>query len=633
VKLGSKTFWKMSGGIIGLLVVLAILIAANVIFGRLRLRADLTEEKLYTLSDGTRRVLANMDRQVALKLFFNSSAPEMPVYLKSYARQVEDLLHEYRLAAGRRITVETYDPEPDSQAEEWAQRYGLEGQQLGIGGPAVYFGLVAVCGDVEAIIPNLDPRAQEMLEYNITRTLYRVTHPTKPVIGVMSSLPVLGSGQQQFPIPGQPRPPQQEAWTALNELRQDFDLRPVEPETDSIGNEISALLLIHPKTLSDRTLYALDQFVLRGGRLLAFVDPLCIADLESQQSPNPYGRPESSSNLERLFKAWGVRFDPAQVVADMSAASRVRAANNRIEESLVWLSLARQHVDAQDIVTAKLETMMLPFAGSFANENAEGLVFTPLLQSSELSGPVSAMSAQFGGDALKREFREGGMRLALAARLTGTFKSAFPEGKPTAEKKEGEAAPAADTNATHLAEGKSAVVVVGDVDMIWDRFCVQEMNFFGMAAKQPINDNLNFLANVVEQMSGSADMIGIRSRGTFNRPFDRVLELERQARNAWQAREEELTKKLQETQEQLRGMQDQKDANQRFILTPQQQQAIARFRQDEIKVKQDLKEVRKKLRRDVERLGMWVKVINIAMMPLVVSLGGLAYGLARRRRG
>ncbi len=631
MKMGSRTFWKLSGGVAGLLIALAILVAFNVIVANLKLRADLTEEHLYSLSDGTRSILAALDRPVTLKLFFNKSEPQVPVFLKNYARQVEDLLQEYSLASGGRLTLETYDPEPDSDAEEWAQRYGLQGQPLGMAGPNVYFGLVAVSGDVESSIPVLDPRAQQMLEYNVTRMLYRISHPEKPVIGVMSSLPVLGSGQQPFAFPGQPQPERRPPWVAVNELQQDFDVRPVEPDADRIAEDISALLLIHPKELPPQTLFAIDQFVLRGGRLLAFVDPFCIADLEGQQAPSPYGPPQAASNLETLFAAWGVRFDPASVVADPAAATRVRGAGNRIEDSRVWLSLTGANTDPQDIVSAQLDTLLLPFAGSFVDETGEALTFTPLLKSSAAAAPVSAMTAQMGDDAVRREYRQGAVPLTLAARLAGTFTTAFPDGKPAADEAAADAA-APEAAGSALKEGKSAVILVGDVDMLYDRFCVQEINFFGMAAQQPINDNLNLLVNAMEQLGGSVDLIGIRSRGTFNRPFDRVLALEQQARSAWQAREEELEARLRETQEQLSGLQDQKDASQRFILSPAQQQAIERFRQEELRVKQELRDVRRKLRRDVERLGMWVKVVNIALVPTLVVLGGLAYGLRRRRR-
>ncbi len=630
---GSKSFWKASGGVAGILILLAILIAVNVIVSNLRARVDLTEENLYTLSDGTRNVLKQLDRKVTLKLFFSSSDPAVPVQLKSYADQVMDLLQEYRKAAGTKVKIEQYDPRPDSDAEEWAQKYGIQGQQLGLMGPVIYFGLVVVAGDSEQLLSSLDPRTQQMLEYNLTRTIYRVANPKKPVIGVMSSLPVLGQAPPMM-MPGQ-RPPQSDPWISFADLRQDYDLREIDPDVDSISDDISSLVLVHPKQLAPQTRFAIDQFVLKGGKLMVFVDPLCIVDLENQPQASPYQQPSTSSDLPELFRAWGVGYNPSDVVADMSAAPRVRGAGNRVEDSLVWLSLGRSHINQDDILTTQLENLLLPFAGSFTDMTGDDVTFTPLMTASTESGSVNTMAAQFGSDALRRQFRKGGAALPLAVRLTGTFTTAFPEGEPKdpeAEDAEDPEDASGEEEATSLQSGKSAIILVADVDMLVDRFCVQEMTFFGMRGHQRINDNLKFLANAIEQVGGSSDLIGIRSRGTFNRPFDRVLALEQQARNEWQTREQELTRSLQETQQQLREMQTQKDSSQRFILSPQQQAAIEQFRQRELEIKQQLKEVRKNLRRDIEMLGIRVKTINIALMPLLVALGGIGYGLARRRK-
>ncbi len=630
---GSKSFWKASGGIAGVLILLAILIAVNVIVSNMRARVDLTEENLYTLSDGTRNVLKQIERTVTLKLFFSSSEPAVPMPLKSYADQVTDLLHEYRKAAGNKIKIEHYDPRPDSDAEEWAQKYGIQGQQLGLMGPMIYFGLIVVAGDAEQQVPSLDPRTQQMLEYNLTRTIYRVTHPRKPAIGVMSSLPVLGQPQQPM-MPGQPPEPSQ-PWTSFADLRHDYDLREVDVDVESISDEISALVLVHPKQLSPKTLFAIDQFVLKGGRLMAFVDPLCLADLERQPQTSPYQRPSAASDLPELFRAWGVGYNAAEVVADMSAATRVRAADNRVEDSLVWLSLGRAHINRDDILTTQLENVLLPFAGSFSDLTGNDVTFTPLLSASTESGTVNAMSAQYGAEALRRQFRKGGAALPLAVRLSGTFKTAFPEGAPASPDPDAvktEDGESTEEEPAQLQSGRSAIILVADTDLLADRFCVQEINFLGMRGQQPINDNLNLLANAVEQVGGSSDLIGIRSRGTFSRPFDRVLALEQKARDAWQTREQELTLRLQETQQQLRELQNQKETSQRFILSPQQQAAIEQFHARELEIKKELKEVRKNLRRDIEMLGIRIKAINIALMPLLVALGGVGYGLSRRRR-
>jgi ABC-type uncharacterized transport system involved in gliding motility auxiliary subunit len=619
-------------------VLFAILIAANTILGNSRIRVDVTEERLYTLSQGTKSVLKDLDDTVTIKLFFSESSPQMPVYLKTYARQVEDLLNEYRVAAGHNVLVETIDPKPDSDEEEWAQRYGVSGQQVDMFGPPLYFGLAAVCGDVEAVLPSIDPRADDLLEYTITRLIHRVTHPAKPRVGVLSSLPVLGSGAPPYAMPGQPRPPQQPRWLAFRDLEDDYAFEQVDAAAEAIDPGLAALVVIHPKDLPETTLYAIDQYVLGGGHLLALVDPLCVADLESSQGADMFGGGSSgSSTLGALFSAWGIGFNPAQVVADWRAASRIRAGENQIEESPVWLSLGNDLLNRDDILTTKLDAVMLPFAGAFQDETGDALTVTPLAASSGSSGLIDARSARFGGDAVRREFKSGSLPLNLAVRVSGTFPTAFPNGKPQAAPAAGDDSkpaeePPAEPADTGLKEGQSAVILVADVDMIVDRFCVEEMNFFGAGAFRPLNDNLSFLANAIEQMAGSTALIGIRSRGRIQRPYTRVLALEERARREWQAREEDLTGKLNDAQRQLSEMQDQKDKSQRFILSKQQKEAIARFRDEEIRIQRQLKDVRKNLRRDIERLGVAVKTVNIALMPALVAMAGIVYYTVRKKR-
>jgi len=638
--IGSDALRKTSGGIAGLMLLLVILIAANVILGNMTLRADLTEEKLYTLSSGTVNTLANLDQKVTLKFFFTGSSSEVPMFIKSYAKQVEDLLQEYKVAAGRRIVIEKYDPTPDSDAEEWAQRYGVASQPVDMFGAPMYLGLVAVAGNAEGVLPSLDPRTQELLEYNITRLIYRVAHPEKPVIGVLSSLPVLGTSPAPYAMPGQPRPQPQPAWLAFRELQEDYEVRQVKMSAEEIDADIRALIVVQPKGLSDATLYAIDQFVLGGGHALIFLDPMCLSDAAA--SPNdPYGMNRQPADLSLLLDAWGVGYEAGKVLADMRAVSRIQSADNRVEESPVWLTLSPNNISRDDVLTTQLESLMLPLTGVFADYTSKDMSFTPLLTSSETSCMVNSMTAQFGGQGLRRELKSGGVPLHMATRLTGVFKTAFPEGmpsdKPEIDEAEDSEADAAETNAggeeqPGLTEGKSTVILVADADMLQDRFCVNEINFFGARNYAPLNDNLNFFANAVEQMAGSDELIGTRSRGRFNRPFDRVLAIEQNAGREWQAREADLVDKLNETQRQLRELQTEKDPNQRFILNSRQKKAIEGFRQEELRIKRQLKDVRKNLRRDIELLGVKMKVINIALMPLLVSIAGVSFGIHRKRK-
>lgn len=635
---GSRArMWKMGGGVAGLAVIFVIIVAVNVLVAGVRLRADLTEEKLYTLSEGTQKILKNLDQDVEIKFYASTSLPEVPIFLKDYADRVWDLLQEYRLVARGHLTLTREDPKPDSDAEEWAQKYGITGQALDVFGPPFYLGLVAICGKDEAVIPVLDPRMEALLEYQITRLIWRVTHPTRPVIGVLSSLPVLGSQSPPFMMPGQP-PQRQAPWLVFQELRQDYELRQLEGDMERIPDDLQTLLVIHPKNLSDRTLFAIDQFVLRGGHLVVLVDPLCFADSESGQS-GMFGWDMSGSNLEKLFQAWGVAYAPDRVVADSRAGLPLPTGDGKAELNFAWILLGTNGMNRSEVLTSQIDWMIFPAAGCFRNETGSDLQFIPLLKTSEASGLVSPMAARFGGVSMRREFKSEGAPLTLAVRLTGQFKTAFPEGPPSlSSTTNAEDRTESPTNApsAFLREGESSVVLVGDVDFVNDRFCYEELNFFGAKVYRPLMygqreiENGAFFANVVEQMAGSPDLIAIRARGRSHRPFDRVLAIEQRAVEAWRAQEAELERELEETQRQLREMQAGKEGHQRFILSEEQKQAIVRFRARELEIKARLKEVRKNLRRDIERLGVTVKVVNMALMPLLVALSGVGIGIYRR---
>ncbi|MDA1044319.1 MAG: Gldg family protein [Verrucomicrobia bacterium] len=629
--MGSATARKLGGGIVGLGLMAAVLIAGNILLNNVRMRTDLTEEKLYTISAGTKNMLKNLDRKVSLKFFFSSSAPETPIFLKTFARQVEDLLKEYAIASDGKVSIVKLDPKQDSDEEDLAKGYGIAANNVGMFGPAIYFGLAAVAGESEGIIPALDPRTEGLLEYNISRLIFRVTHPDKPSVGVLSSLPVLG--RQPPPQMGgfpQPRQAPQPAWLSFQDIRHDYDLRELDMDITEIPPDLSALIVVHPKDLSEKTLYAIDQFVVGGGHLLAFLDPLSIIDIQSG-SQQQFGQPNASSNMEKLLTAWGIAFTDDKIVADMKAVTMLRGQDNQAEENPVFLTLRKVNgsLNEEDILTSQLDTLMFPFAGRFSDHTSSDVLVTPLITSSDQAGAVTAFSAQFGAAAIRREFKAEAIKMPLAIRVSGKLKSAFPDGLPISNEDEDD-----DETPLHetLTEGSSTIILVGDTDFLFDQFCVEELNFFGSKAQRPLNDNLSFFANAIELVAGSSDLTTVRSRGQFARPFDYVLRLEEDARKKWQEQEKALNDKLQTTRRQLSDMQAQKDDNQRFILNAEQQTAIQRFRDEEIAINQELKQVRKRLAHDIERLGVKVKVANIVLMPLIIAIAGILFGLYRKKR-
>ena len=626
----SKTFSRIGTGAAGLAVLLVIIGAVNLIISNLRLRVDLTAEKLYTLSDGSRQVLGKLENDVVLKFYFSSSSAEMPMGLKTYANQVQDLLKEYQIAGKGRITLEAYDPKPDSDSEEWAQRYGIEPQQTNPFGQPVYFGLVAVCGETEQVMPGLNPRTEATLEYDITRLITRVAWPEKPVLGVLSSLSVLGAPQNPMMMMQRRQQQQDQGWAAFRELRKDYTVREIKTDAEEIESDVKALIVLHPKDLSDKTLFAIDQFVLRGGRLIVCVDPFSVADFEANQQQNQMmmqmggGGQAGPSTLGKLFDAWGVSFDTAKIVADMSCATKLNSGNGRVEDNPAFLSLGKPNMAKDDLLTAQLSQVMMPFAGALSANTSKEITFTPLITTStDNACLVDQMNAQFGMSAMRAQLKPDGAKRVLAARLQGTFKTAFPKGI------EG-----ADTNnvPNKLTSGTSTVMVFGDSDFLNDRFCVQVMNSLFGAIAQPINDNLTLFGNAVEQFAGREELIGVRSRGQFNRPFARVDALEVKAMKQWQAEEERLEAALKETQERLTALQQKKTGNERLILSKEQQSELEQFRKTQADTRKQLKEVRKSLNKEIESLGLTLKVVNIALLPLLVIGFGLYRGIQRKKR-
>lgn len=621
---------KMTAGAAGLAILFAIIVTANVLSSRLHLRADFTKDKLFTLSDGTKKLLGNLDREVTLKFFFSRSLEAVPVQLKQYAQRIQDLLREYERLGHGKITLEVLDPKPDSDEEEQAQRSGVQGQPIDqFGNVEIFLGLEIQSGAKETAIPFFTPQQEEKLEYDITRRILEVTEAKKPKIGLLSSLPVMG-GPPQNPFGG----PQggSEPWAFIGELQNQYEFEQVEPSLTEVSTNIDTLIVIHPKMLGDAALFALDQFVLRGGHLIAFLDPKCIVDPAAQQGGmmGMGGGGPDFSDLNKLTKAWGIEMDTGKVVADGQAATRIRGMMGKPQRNTSWLSLRNLNMAKSEIAVGTLDSVMLPFAGGFTGKPAEGLKMDTLIQSSPGASLVSAMEATMGGDmTLGVASEKSDKPIPLAIRLTGKFKSAFPDGKP-----KGEPGAGAETNAVALKESAKpgAVILVGDVDMLNDNFAIQKINFLGQQAVQLANDNIIVMNNLVEQNSGSDILIGLRSRGSFRRPFDKVIALEDKAAEQWRAKEQELNQKLQDLQMKLSELQRSKNKDQQLVISPEQRKEIENFKVQQVAMKKQLKEVRKNLRQDIDALGLKLKVMNIACVPVLVAAFGIVFAAARRKK-
>lgn len=615
---------------VGIAAMFLILVAVYFIAGLVKVRVDLTEDRIYTLSDGTRAILQKMDSPVEIRFYCTQSSSTMPVFLKTYAQRVEDLIGEYRKVSKGLIEVKKYDPQPDSDAEDKANFDGVEGQMLNTG-EKIYLGLAVSFADTKETIPFLSPEREKLLEYDLSRAITRVLAPERPVIGVMSALPVFGEMNPMMMQMGQMQ--RQNPWVFINELKRDFTVKQVEMTADKIDDEIKVLFVVYPRDITDKAQYALDQFVLRGGKLIAFLDPLSFVDNRASAG-NPLQRNLSSgASLDKLLKAWGLEFDKGKVVADMNYVSHLNR-GGRAEPAPAVLSLTQEAVDTNDVVTSQIDSLVVPFAGAFTGTPADGLKQTVLLKTTKNSQLVEKIMAEFSGEQIGKDFAPSGKEYALAVRLTGRFKTAFPEGKPadTAEagSEEKNAAPE-----TGLKESTTdgAVILVGDADLLHDSVCVQIQNIFGQQIIIPRNGNLNLAQNIVEQMTGDSNLIAVRSRATMNRPFTVVKKMQAEAEERYRSKIRELEKSLADTQQKLNEIQVTKDkGQQRFILSKEQEDAIQQFKQEEARVKKELKEVRKDLKREIDSLQTRLKWVNIAGMPFLVTFAGISLALIKRKK-
>jgi ABC-type uncharacterized transport system involved in gliding motility auxiliary subunit len=622
-----ETLLYSTGGVIALLV---ILIAVNFILGVFNFRADLTEGNVYTLSQGTRAILGKLEAPVKLRLYYTQGGEAVPVGLKTFAKRVEDLLNEYKTAGRGKVIVEKFNPEPDSDAEESAQLDGIEGQ-LTNSGEKFYLGLSISFLDQKAAIPVLAPDRERLLEYDITRGIAQVGETKKPVVGVMSALPVLGRSLD--PIRKQ-QP--SEPWVVIQELKKIFDVKEVKLDAQKIDDEIKVLMVIHPRNLSEETEYAIDQFVLRGGKLIAFVDPYAYFD-QQPDLQNPFGGNQAGqSTFYNLFKAWGVDVDMGKVVADMSFAS---GAGPRLLPTL--LSLNTQALNPDDVVTSQVGTMLIPFGGTFKTTKlAEGLKQTVLAHTSKNAQPVDLIIATLSGEPSTRGFQPTGEEMPLAIRLTGKFYSAFPDGKPKpyapprkdkkgAEDKKDEA-----KSEPHLKQSaaENSVVLVADVDFLSDGAAVEIQEVFGQRVPVPRNGNLALALGLVEHFSGDSALISLRSRASFSKPLTVIRTMEAQAQQQYLGKIKELEDSLNQTQENLKKLQGSKAGVTSSILTAEQQAELDNFRSKAVEARAALKQLRKNLRVETDALEFWTKVVNIGLVPLLVAIAGLVLGLAKRRK-
>ena len=618
---------------IGTLAIAALLfIALTVIInlGLRGMRADLTEGNLFSVSAGTENILEELDEPINLYLYFSESTSTDVPFLKTYATRVREMLEEFASLSDGKINLEVIDPLPFSEAEDEATSYGLQGLPYGPGGDSIFFGLVGTnsVDDVETIA-FLDPGKEAFLEYDLAKLVYSLDTPDKPVVGLMSELPVTRGFD---PATRQMRQP----WVIVEQLEQLFEVRNVAPTVASIDEDIKTLLVIHPKTLGESAQYAIDQFVMRGGNLIAFVDPHAEVDVPADQQMNPQQAmfADRSSDLGRLFEAWGIAYDRGQVVVDAEYGVRVSGGPGRQPMRHIGiLSVPAESMNSDDVTLANLSSINLGLAGHVRATPESSMTFEPLLTSSSSSATVPVDQVKFLPDpgGLLDNFTATDLEYVLAARFQGSVTTAFPDGAPVGE--EGEEAVSGDA----LTENTNAnILVVADVDMLSDRLWAQVQQIFGQRLISAFANNGDFVVNTVDNLLGSSDLISIRGRATSRRPFEKISEIALEADARYRATEQQLENELGELERKLNELQAGRDDDNPMILSAEQQAELQRFREERVRIRKELRAVKANLRSDIENLQTWLKAINIAAVPIaliIVALVLLVMRSSQRRQG
>ncbi|CAK0769959.1 ABC_transp_aux domain-containing protein [Azospirillaceae bacterium] len=648
--------------IAGLITSAILFIAINIVSnaGLRQARLDLTADQLFTLSPGTRNILATIKEPIMLRFFFSERLSADVPNIRTYGQRVRELLEEYVHRSGGMIRMQVIDPEPFSDSEDRAVQAGLQSAPVDQGSQQqFYFGLVGTNStDRKEVISFFQQERENFLEYDLTKLIYNLTDPKKSVVAVLGDAPMeFGPGGAMAAMRNQGQ-----SYALLEQMRQTYTVRMLKNDVASIDDDVNVLLIARPRTLTPTTLYAIDQYVLRGGRAMIFVDPW--AESESDQ-PGPYGMSDPSSShaatLSKLFEAWGVDMEDGKFVADPKLALRVatgEGARRRTVPYAAWLSLPIDSMNRKDPILADLNTINLASAGSLKPRSGATTHFEPLLTSSTQGQLADISYLRFRPDpeGLLTSLQPNGQRLTLAARVSGAAKTAFPEGPPAVENKEKNKdqaenqSPEIKTTENKTEEKKPEVVVptkprletsvspinvilVADSDFLEDRFWVQSQSFFGQKVMIPMAGNGDFVINGIDHLAGSSDLIGLRGRAGATRPFIVVEELRRFAGRQFLAREQELRRNLEQTEKQITELQSKsKPGAGSSLLSVDEHAAIDNFRQEVLRIRKELRDVQRNLNRDIDALATKIKAVNIGLMPVIVAFFAIIMAGARGRK-
>jgi len=617
---------RITLGRAGLFTIAAIFIvtvsASNIFFRGIRL--DLTENNLYTLSDGTIKILGNIDEPINLYFFYSDRATANVPFLRTYAGRVREMLEEFGEQSGGQLHITVLDPLPFSEEEDQAAAFGLQAVSLGTP-ETIYMGIAGTNSvDDEERIAFLDPGKETFLEYDLARLVDKLANPQRPVVGLISGLPIKG---QFDPTTRRMSAP----WIVMSQIEQLFEVRDLAGTTTTIDPDIAVLFIVHPKDLSTATLYAIDQFILRGGRALLMVDPYAEADIPPQDPNNPAAAMMAShaSTINPLIESWGLSVSTDEYIADDRFALQVTGMSNRPVRHIGLLGIDQTGIDRTDIVSAELRNLNLGYPGFINVADDAPATVTPLIRSSDLAAPLSTAGLAFIRDPaqLRQGFAPTGQQYIIAARIQGTVPSAFPDGPP-------DGVSAGESDGGHLAAstGSINVILIADTDILTDRLWAQVQDFFGQRVSTAFAGNGDFIVNSLDNLTGSGNLISVRARETYTRPFTRVQDLRIEAENRFRETEERLQQELRDTETRLGELQANRQDASTMILSPEQEAELERFQDQRLRIRKELRLVQRELDQQIEDLGTWLKVINIGLVPFAITALSIGLLLLRRQR-
>ena len=611
-----------TGLVLAICLFIATIVLANTVLTTWRI--DLTQNKLFTLSKGTINILNNLEAPVQLDFYFSQKAINDFPLLANYGIRVRDMLEELTTHAHGKLILNIIEPETFSEAEDQAVASGLRTVSVSANSDRVYFGLVGTNStDDEKVIPFFQTNRESALEYDLTKLIYNLAYPDKRIVGVYSQLPIIGKkGDQTAPT-----------WTIVNALKEFFEIIDLNQNIDALNQKIDVLMLVHPKKLNTETLYAIDQYLLKGGKAIIFLDPLAEQDRTQPDAASPNVMPILYSYLDEILEKWGLKISKEKIVADIKAAMRVQASGPRGPQEidyLPWLRFTDKNFNSDDFSTSELNIIHMGTVGAIENinENEIKVEITPLIQTSKQSTKLERDLILFQRDptVILNNFKSDEKNHLIAARIRGKVHTAFPDGLPI-DKNDEELMDDGFIN-----EGNINVILVSDTDILADHFWIRKQDMLGVSVPQPIANNGDFVINSIENLSGSTDLINLRGRGKYSRPFERVEAIRKEAEAEFREREKELQVALQETENEIRKLQQEQGNEKSYLLNNKLTAEIEKFRNERLATRKELRSVQHDLRKNIEKLGSQLRFINIGLIPLLITLLALIIGIYRANR-